>query len=196
MEHEGPPLELLMRRLLETPREFLAEPMVGSLGEIDVGAVLWDTLRHRGQDALTLGIVPAEWRPRSLKKSQRNSLRLILLVCWLLADDAFASVPAQYRGVVTMVEETIPDLDVLWPADALLADPDRREELIRRLLDRMNLRPQGETWEQAIDRLLTLDSLERSKALVEAEATERRNQAIREAMARKAAQEAAARYGE
>src|SRR5262245_60012946 len=42
---EGSPLEVLLRRLLETPAEFLAEPRVGTAGEVDVAAVVWDVLR-------------------------------------------------------------------------------------------------------------------------------------------------------
>ena len=196
MEHEGPRLDLLSRRLLETPADFLAEPMIGSTGEVDVAAVIWDVLRDRGGDAATLGIDLASLRPKSLTKKQRNALRIMLLGCWLLGDPVFDSMASDLAGFGRFIQETIPLLDRFWPIDHLLADADRREELIRRLLDRMNLRPAGESWEQAMDRLLTLDSIERDRALRDADETEKRNQAIREAMARKAAEEAASRYGE
>ena len=48
MTREGPSLEVLLRRLVETPPEFLAEPRIGKRGEIDVAAVVWDVLRDLG----------------------------------------------------------------------------------------------------------------------------------------------------
>ncbi len=53
MQSEGPPLEVLLRRLLETPSEFLAEPRIGGHGDIDVAAVVWDVLRESGGRPLT-----------------------------------------------------------------------------------------------------------------------------------------------
>jgi hypothetical protein len=68
--------------------------------------------------------------------------------------------------------------------------------LVRRLLHELDLRPAGETAAQAADRLQTLDSAERERVLREAAKAERRAQAVRDAMARAAAQDAANRYGE
>jgi hypothetical protein len=73
---------------------------------------------------------------------------------------------------------------------------DRREELVRVLLDSIDVRPAGETIEQSVDRKATLDSVERSKVMQATIAAEKRAREIREAMARKAALESASRYGE
>jgi hypothetical protein len=76
----------------------------------------------------------------------------------------------------------------------MVGDPDRREELVRVCLAELGLRPRGETVAQAMDRLNTLDSVERKRVVDQTREAEARARQIREAMARRAAQEAAARY--
>ena len=44
MEHEGPPLEALTRRLAECPADFTAEPRVGAAGQVQVAAVVGDLI--------------------------------------------------------------------------------------------------------------------------------------------------------
>src|SRR5262249_34173546 len=83
----------------------------------------------------------------------------------------------------------------LVKASELTTDPDRREELARLCLNSLNLRPAGETRAQAEDRLMTLSTTERQRVLQEARAAEERARQIREAMASRAAAEAAAKYG-
>ena len=74
--------------------------------------------------------------------------------------------------------------------EAFVTDPDRREELARLCLKALGLRPAGETIAQAEDRLATLNSVERESVRKATAAAEQRAQAIREAMARKAEDEA------
>ena len=50
MLDEGPPLDGLLRRLLETPPDFLAEPLIGRTGQVDVAAVVWDVFRAQALD--------------------------------------------------------------------------------------------------------------------------------------------------
>jgi hypothetical protein len=65
---------------------------------------------------------------------------------------------------------------------------------VRVALARVGLRPAGETIAQAQDRLMTLSSAERQRVMRAARAAEERARAIREALARKAAQESADKY--
>ena len=74
-----------------------------------------------------------------------------------------------------------------------VTDPDRREELARFCLAELGLRPQGESVAQAKDRLTSLDSLERVRVLRDTQAAEARAQEVRQMMARRAAEEAAAK---
>jgi hypothetical protein len=99
-------------------------------------------------------------------------------------------------AALEFLEREIPRCAPYLHVDRLLADADRREEFVRRLLLNMNLRPAGETEAQASDRLQTLDSAERQRVLRAAAKAEHRAREIREAMARAAAQDAASRYGE
>ena len=48
MEHEGPPLEALTRRLAECPAEFPAEPVIGGKGTVHVAAVVSDLVCDLG----------------------------------------------------------------------------------------------------------------------------------------------------
>ena len=80
-------------------------------------------------------------------------------------------------------------------AEQFVDDPDRREELSRAALAALGLGRSGETEPQARDRRTTLDSVERHAVLQKTRAAEERARQVREAMARKAAREAAASYG-
>jgi hypothetical protein len=75
-----------------------------------------------------------------------------------------------------------------------LEDAERREELCRFALSRLELVPQGETEAQAADRLTSLSASERARVLAASRAAEERARAIREALAKKAAEESADKW--
>lgn len=79
------------------------------------------------------------------------------------------------------------------PVEALDDDQARREELIRRVLRAMGRRPAGESARQARDRLKQVDAVEQHALLVKAQQREKRAREVRAALARKAAEEAAAK---
>jgi hypothetical protein len=195
MTREGPSLQVLLRRLVETPPEILAEPRIGKHGEIDVAAVVWDVLRDLGISLDPAGL--AAFRPIGAKAdSQGNRLRLVLIACWVFNDPWFRGHPEVASAARRFLEKELEKVEGFFKADRLLQDADRREELIRHLLHKLDLRPAGETEAQAADRLQTLDSAERARVLRASAQAERRAQEIREAMARAAARDAASRYGE
>ncbi|HNI89908.1 MAG TPA: hypothetical protein PKX55_17275, partial [Leptospiraceae bacterium] len=70
----------------------------------------------------------------------------------------------------------------------------RREELIRFCLKELDLKPNGETDIHSIDRLTTINSIERQRVIEESKAAQKRAQEIREAIARKEAEEAASKW--
>ncbi len=190
MTREGPLLETLTRRLAETPPDFLAEPRLGTAGGVHVDAVVADLLRDLGggpleREALTAFRSAAPGR-------QRNRLRLILIVCWLLHDPWFRA-----RGLASaaqrLLERGLDELAEVVPAERCLADADRREEIARLALEGLGLRPAGETEAQARDRLTTLSSIERRRVIAAARAAEARAREVREAMARQAAYDAQAK---
>ena len=79
------------------------------------------------------------------------------------------------------------------PVDALFREEERREELVRRILQATGHTFPGESSAEAEDRLRQLDSVERHRVLEAAAERERRARQVREEMARKAAAEAAAK---
>ncbi len=189
MNAEGPAFEPLNRRLSECPAEFLAEPRIGKRGVIHVDAVVADLLSDLGggQRVVDVGLF------RSDDSKDRNRLSATLVACWLLHDDAFIGGRFS-EAVLSFLVADLPELAQVVPAPQLVNDADRREELIRLALKALGLRPAGETAAQAQDRLTTVSTIERRRVVAAARAAEERARDIREAMAKKAAAEAAARY--
>lgn len=195
---EGPRIEILVRRLAETPEVFRREPRhaAGHGGGIDLAAIVHDLLVDLGwqkprilrlEDIMQGKIAPATFSERA---------RIALVLAWLLHDDWFLSRPGEYCDGIHAGIRRIPERFCgVVKADSFIDEPDRREELARLCLRQLGLRPAGETDEQAADRLASLDSIERANVIRETRAAEKRARDIREAMARKAAEEAAATYG-
>lgn len=191
MERVGPSLETLTHRLTETPEDFLDEPLIGSTGRVPVSAVVNDLLRSYGARAP----MPALEHFRGINpRTDRNRLALTLIASWLLADAWFVTARPAQGDVLRLFADGLPELAATTPAHKFITDSDRREELVRTVLARLGYRPLGETVPQATDRLTSLSSTERRRLLAESRATERRAREIREALAKKAAQESADKW--
>lgn len=188
----GPPIEVLTRRLAETPADLLASPAVaaGDPGP-QVAAVVSDVLVLLGHPPLRSAEATA-LRPASPDPVVRNRLGTVLVAAWALADPWFVADPPD-RAATLAVFTSLLDLDTDASAATVVADVDRREELARRALAGLGLVPAGETAAQAADRLATLDSVERARVLAATAEAERRAAAVRQAMHEKAAAEAAAK---
>jgi hypothetical protein len=185
MNSEGPPLALLTRRLAQCPPEAW-DP--ASLAAAHVEAVVQDVLLDLGEQS------PAPLPPVALESNARS---WALVGAWLLREPWFVqrASPASAQAARDWLQDEIPTLSQVLEARESLSDADRREEVARRALSALGLRPEGETPTQAADRLKTLDSIERQKVILEARRSQERARQIREEMARRAAEEAAARYG-
>jgi hypothetical protein len=180
----GPPLDRLLHRLAECPPDFLAAP-----GEIDVMALACDHFR-----ALEVAI-PGPAERGALAALPREEQQLIPVVLWLIRDEWFVARPQ--LGAATwkfLQSDALTRLAGLVRAEAVINDPDRREELVRVCLKGLGLVPEGESTVQAADRLTTLDSVERERVIRQTRKAEARARQVREAMARQRAEEAAARY--
>jgi hypothetical protein len=192
VDAEGPPLEALTRRLAECPAEFLAEPRIGAGGRVQVAAVVADLVRDLGGPPLTRAQAEA-FQPRGAE-GHRNWLALVLIAAWLLHDDWFRAEKHFGAGAAEFMTAGAAQLAAFTQAPLFVSDPDRREELVRVVLRDLGLRPAGETPAQAADRLTTLNTAERQRVMKAARQAEERSEAIRAAMAKKAADEAAAQY--
>lgn len=191
MQNEGPLLESLTRRLAETPEDFLGEPFIGQSGRIHVAAVVGDLLR-------TLGVTPSMSQLDVFfgtdAQRDRNRLALTLVLCWLMSAEWFRQVALDQSSVMNVLDAEARDLANQVASKKFVADPDRREELARLVLARFGYRPAGETIAQAQDRLTTLNSAERARVMKAAQVAEQRARKIREALARKAAEESADKW--
>lgn len=185
----GPPIEVLLQRLAQTPAAFVAEPRVESGGAVIVEAVVYDVLADLGH-RLPPG---ALWKFSTREPRQRNWLRLVLIGAWLAHDPWFREC-GEIGGRVARWLLGLDRLARLVDAELFVADPDRREELARGLLAALGLVPGGETAEQAADRLSTVDSVERARVLSETKARRERAEELRREMEAQRAREAAARY--
>jgi hypothetical protein len=174
----------LLHRLANCPPDFLLGP-----GEINVTALACDHFRALG------AAIPRTEQRRFLAELPSEAQRLVSIVLWLLRDDWLAARPQLAEATWKLLQsDALTQLAKLVRADALVNDPDRREELARLCLKGLGLRPEGESAAQAADRLTTLDSVERERVIRQTRKAEARAREIREAMARKRAEEAAARY--
>lgn len=192
---EGPPIEALTRRLLDTPGELLAEPVGAPGGQVSVAAIVSDVLVLHGGPGLDT-VTAAPFRlppdPASITPSAVNALRCVQLAAWVLADPHLTAL-AKRDEVLALLSGGLAELAATVPSASLVSDPDRREELARRCLRALGLTPAGETEAQAQDRLDTLDSAERARVLAATRAAELRAEEVRRAMHAKAAAEAAAK---
>jgi hypothetical protein len=189
---EGPQLEALTRRLAECPADFLAEPRRGAAGVVQVAAVVADLLADWGGAPLS----PAQAAAFQVDDTARqvNWLRLVLVACWLWHDPWFRQRRPSAVAALKFLVEDLGKLAMLVKAPQCVLNPDRREELARAGLRALQLYPKGETPAQALDRLNTLDSVERQRVVQAARDAEARARAVREAMVAKAAQEAADKW--
>jgi hypothetical protein len=185
---EGPDLAALVHRLAECPPDFLEEPRIGDAGIVDVAAVVWDLMFDLIGTAVAFD--PAPFVARG--PEDRARLRIVLVASWLFHD-------AWFRGkelgqpILIVLANSFTELAALVPADKLVRDDDRREELARLCLARLGLTPKGETPAHAADRLAMLDSVERYRVVLLTQEAEARAKHVREALKKKAAEEAAAK---
>ena len=123
-----------------------------------------------------------------------NQLSLSAVMAWLLADEAWHALRFPREVLLPVFAEAVPALAAEAAVNRYLHDPDRREELVRTAIARLGLLPAGETAAQAADRLASVSSVERRRLLDASRAAEARARAIREALARKAAEESADKW--
>ncbi len=192
MSKVGPAIERLTRRLSETPGDFLENPIpTEGKKAVNVAAVVSDLLVDLGGAALA----PTEAR-NVLGINQARQQTMTMIVCWLLHDEWFRDARCFADSVRRMItkKELEPLARIVEPR-LFVTDPDRREELARTCLERLGLRPEGESETMARDRLTTLSTIERERVIRESREAQERMKRIQEEMRRKKAQEAAPAWG-
>jgi len=193
---EGPAIEELTRHLAECPSSFLAEPIQpNGSGEVHVAAVVSDLVRRLGGDRLSQDCVKrlSYTSKRSVNK-QRNRLRLCLVTSWLASNPSLIE-DCAWEKFMKVILEGLDEVAKLVPAESFVSDPERREELSRLLLAGLDLRPLGESSNQAENRLDALSTVKREAVVAAAKQAELRARKLREEIAAKErARRAAAPY--
>lgn len=191
MQKEGPPLQQLLHRITATPPDFMAEPRIGNRGEVHTVAVVRDLLAAKGHVVDISNLSALAGRDA---KTDRNRLSIALLMTWLLADPALTIERERLADILTLLKDDATRLAAYTNARQLFEDLERREELARLTLSKLGLRPAGESVAQAQDRFTSISSLERARLLAASQEAEARARAIREQLAKKAAEESANKW--
>ena len=190
LDRLGPPLESLIHRLAETPREFLDEPRIQGRGQVAVAALAHDLMVRLGQTPSPEFLARFEGRGAA----ERNRLSLTAVMIWLLSDDWFVEHRELAMDLPGLLTDAATSLAEATSAERYTSDPDRREELARTSLTAFGCHPAGETPQQAVDRLTAVSGAERRRLLHASREAEERARAVREALVRKAAQESADKW--
>ena len=178
---EGPDINVLHHRLTEFPKEWL-KPQLPSYFYALVHDALYDLSTSLRASELTRFKRPYE---------QCEWYRATMLIAYFLMDNSFKGFSFELALLLDAFENTAKELAQAGTNKVYINDVDRREEFIRVVLSSINLRPKGETNNQAEDRLQAVSSLERMKVLKAAKVAEQRAHDLRVALAKQKAKEAA-----
>lgn len=202
MTIEGPQLATLLRWLGETPPPMRADDDA-ALSRVSVRAVVHDLCEtlfaEAGADAdadaamSSVADLLDAMDPIPGDAVTANRLAWTLRFCWLLWNPGVRAQGSEAAALRRLFAQEVAELAAIVPVAQLELDADRREELVRRGLRAVGLRPGGETAAQAKERLRQVDSVEAHRLIKAAEDRERRARQVREELARKAAAEAAAK---
>jgi hypothetical protein len=191
-----PPLAEWLRWIAERPPELRAAPEGLPGGTVRVRAVVADVLESLFGEAPDARLLAA-FDAGAGSAAEASRLGWVLAAAHVLWHPALRADAAALAGkrsdIERMLVQELAGVGAAAPAAGLDADEERREELARRVLRAAGLGLPGESATEAEDRLRQVDSIERRRVLAGAAERERRMRAVREAMARKAAEEAAAK---
>lgn len=195
----GPSITYLTHRLAQAPPSVLDKPRLVSTEPeaVSTAAVVSDLLLELGRPMLTPEGCDAFLR--HFRSGSHNLLQTVQVACYLCHDRWLSELAAKDPGpsltgkLMGFLANGLDGLAKLTKAPYFLEDPEGREEMARLVLAALGLLPEGETEAQAKDRLTALDSVERARLTERTREAQRRAREIREAMARKAAEEAASK---
>lgn len=178
---EGPDINLLHHRLTEFPKEWL-NPQLPSYFYALVHDAVYD---------LSASVNASDLARFNRPYKQCEWYRATLLMTYFIMDSSFKGLRFELALLLDAFEITAQELAQAGTNNVYIDDVDRREEFIRVVLSALNLRPKGETENQAEDRLQAVSSSERMKVLNAAKVAEQRAHDLRVALAKKKAKAAA-----
>jgi hypothetical protein len=193
----APPMAALLRHLADAPLDWLATPELVRSPGVRVSALLADCL-----DALAATpLSDAEAAPfEGSDKSSLGRLRLTLLSVWVLHQAELQSAlrdrmnAPRRAALLAFLNDDLARRAAHLSAERVVDSSEGREELVRQLLSGLDLLPADESATAFAYRLKARDSIEQAQLVAAARSAEERARKLREAMARKAAEEAAMKY--
>jgi len=198
MKNPGPPLEELIDHLILIPGEFTVNNLSSDAAgkQIYVPAIINDMLLDLGGTPLTdeeiLNHFPGK---KNSKPDNINYFQIVSILCYIYEYKYFTEKKSGSEKIKSFLlsQKLIELSKAVRSADDFITDPDRREELCRAALDAAGYYPEGENEKYSMDRLTTLDSVERKKILTKTAEAQKRAKELKEAMMRQEAEEAASK---
>jgi hypothetical protein len=186
-------LYVLLHHLKNCPADFLTFNHAAGSKPI-TEALVYDLFRTVSGD-VTVSHKSLPDAGKLLWKLGENDHRSIHVGIWFFHQPLFTKDPSLAKGIRTFLFERLPELCQYVKCEEWLENEDRAEEFIREALRCCNIFIDGETAEEAQDRLDALSTIKRQKVLEETNGSLLRMKAIRQAMAEQKAREAANVYG-
>ena len=178
---EGPDINTLHHRLTEFPKEWIS-PKLPNYFTALVHDAIYDHCNSVSASDLNIFRRPHQ---------QCEWYRMSLLIAFFICDESFEKFQFNSNSLLSLLDTTAKELAQAGHNKVYINDVDRREELIRVVLNTLSLYPKGETSALAEDRLQAVSSQERLKVLQAARIAEQRSHELRVALAKQKAKEAA-----
>jgi|GEM_PF-1410023 len=160
-------------------------------GDVHCAAIVSDTLYRLGCGRLNRQEAD---RVCKLCEQSMQAGRLIQLACWVYHHDALCDGRYERQKVLDLAWGPLAELAAIVAVENFIEHADRREELVRRCLAAIGEHPADEDAIYAATRLKALDSIELNRVVRDTQAAKKRAEAVRRAMAERAAR-AAPTYG-
>lgn len=176
----------LINHLKQCPPAFLRK-------KVNTFALLADTVRKLSGEYETDSSIVLE--QKALHSLEQNHLMTLKICCWLLSHEQFTTPQPHLKQLQRRMLKQLEPLAKIVPYEKWVSDEERAEELIRLLLNWLQIIPDWETKEEAADRFSALSTIKRQEVLAKSNAAHQRMIEIKRKMAEKKAREAANLYG-
>lgn len=190
---KGPSISYIDLRLSEIPPIFIDKPEIID-GFTTTSIILSDLLYEIEGRPLSRIETDKFFNPI---KSDINHLKIIQIICYILNDNWFRNYFKSNKNKINSIKSFLftylTEYSKINKAERFVYDGEGREELSRLLFKSLSLIPEGETENEAKDRLVSIDSIERKKVIELSKQSQKRIKELREALERKEAEEAASK---
>lgn len=183
----GPIVSDLIHHMKQCPREILQLSAHSETAVENCEALCNDVLRVVKRDILSPKLF-------FLGESTPELQKLLQICCWMISSPLLIPFLRDWKKVKLFLEKELEEVSKEVKSEKWIEDEERSEELIRLFLSYNSITPEGETKEEAIDKLASINTMQRVAVIRESAAAIARAKEIREKMAQQKAREAANVY--